>query len=76
MPVSDVPLSIVHAAQYRVENKAGFRIGQGVRHAKFGEGTLIAIEGSGNEARAQVHFGQHGSKWLALNVAKLEVIVG
>jgi DNA helicase-2/ATP-dependent DNA helicase PcrA len=29
------------------------------------------LEGSGADARAQVNFGRHGSKWLALAIAKL-----
>ena len=29
------------------------------------------LEGSGDDARAQVKFGRHGVKWLALSVAKL-----
>ena len=27
--------------------------------------------GRGADARAQVHFGRHGSKWLSLAIAKL-----
>ena len=49
----------------------GFRIGQGVQHAKFGEGVIVACEGYGSEARVQVNFGAHGMKWLALQYAKL-----
>ena len=45
--------------------------GQGVFHTKFGEGVVITLEGSGEDARAQVNFGRHGMKWLALSVAKL-----
>ena len=44
----------------------GLRSGQGVFHAKFGEGVIVTLEGSGDEARAQVNFGRHGMKWLAL----------
>ena len=51
-----------------------FRIGQGVRHGRFGEGVIIAIEGSGDDARAQINFGREGVKWLALGVAKLEAV--
>ena len=40
-------------------------------HAKFGEGRVLAIEGVGDDARAQVNFPRHGVKWLALSVAKL-----
>ena len=49
----------------------GLRSGQGVFHTKFGEGVVITIEGQGEDARAQVNFGRHGMKWLALSVAKL-----
>ncbi len=49
----------------------GLRIGQSVRHARFGEGVVINLEGSGDDARAQVNFGPVGVKWLALAVAKL-----
>ncbi len=47
------------------------RQGQSVFHTKFGEGVIMTLEGSGEEARAQVNFGRHGMKWLALSVAKL-----
>jgi hypothetical protein len=36
-----------------------------------GEGVIITLEGSGEDARAQVNFGRHGVKWLALAIAKL-----
>jgi DNA helicase-2/ATP-dependent DNA helicase PcrA len=49
----------------------GLRPGQGVFHTKFGEGVIVTIEGSGDDARAQVNFGRHGMKWLALSIAKL-----
>ena len=51
-----------------------FAIGQRVRHAKFGEGIVIALEGSGEQTRVQVHFGQGGSKWLLAAVAPLEAL--
>jgi DNA helicase-2/ATP-dependent DNA helicase PcrA len=47
------------------------RVGQAVFHTKFGEGVIVTLEGSGTDARAQVNFGRHGMKWLALSVAKL-----
>jgi len=53
---------------------ARFRIGQGVAHARFGEGVVTGIEGSGEDARVQVKFAQHGSKWLALAIAKLDPV--
>jgi DNA helicase-2/ATP-dependent DNA helicase PcrA len=53
---------------------APFRIGQGVVHAKFGEGVVVAFEGTGSDARVQVNFGAVGVKWLALSIAKLEAL--
>ncbi|MCL4696918.1 MAG: UvrD-helicase domain-containing protein, partial [Burkholderiaceae bacterium] len=49
----------------------GLRVGQTVFHNKFGEGVVTTLEGRGADARAQVQFGRHGSKWLALGIAKL-----
>ena len=48
-----------------------FSIGQNVRHAKFGDGVVLNFEGRGLDARVQVRFGREGTKWLALQYAKL-----
>jgi DNA helicase-2/ATP-dependent DNA helicase PcrA len=50
----------------------GWRLGQSVAHAKFGEGVIVNIEGSGNNARAQINFGSAGMKVLDLSIAKLD----
>ncbi len=55
----------------RVDTGIGIRTGQKVFHTKFGEGKVLALEGAGADARAQVSFSRHGVKWLALSVAKL-----
>ena len=49
-----------------------WRIGQSVRHAKFGVGVIIDAEGRGDDARVQVNFRDAGVKWLALEYARLE----
>jgi DNA helicase-2/ATP-dependent DNA helicase PcrA len=49
----------------------GLRVGMQVFHNKFGEGAVLALEGAGDDARAQINFPRHGVKWLALSVAKL-----
>ncbi|QET02461.1 MULTISPECIES: UvrD-helicase domain-containing protein [Cupriavidus] len=54
--------------------ETGFRVGQGVFHNKFGEGKITAIEGEGANAHAQINFKRHGTKKLALGVAKLDPI--
>jgi DNA helicase-2/ATP-dependent DNA helicase PcrA len=52
----------------------GIIAGKNVFHTKFGEGKVLAVEGVGADARAQVNFPRHGVKWLALSVAKLTVV--
>lgn len=52
----------------------GLHIGQQVFHNKFGEGTVLTIEGSGSDTKVQVKFNRYGTKWLAASVAKLTPI--
>ena len=56
------------------ENDSGFALGQRVRHAKFGEGTIINLEGSGEHSRLQVAFQGQGIKWLVAAYARLETV--
>jgi DNA helicase-2/ATP-dependent DNA helicase PcrA len=49
-----------------------WRIGQSVRHAKFGVGVIIDARGRGTDTQVQVNFRDSGVKWLALDYAKLE----
>ncbi|CAL1239602.1 DNA helicase II [Candidatus Methylocalor cossyra] len=51
---------------------SGFRLGQRVRHAKFGEGVILTCEGEGSQARVQVNFAEAGIKWLMLAYANLQ----
>ena len=48
-----------------------FRLGESVNHKKFGNGTVISFEGSGEHARVQVNFNNAGAKWLVLAYANL-----
>ncbi|MBV1775693.1 UvrD-helicase domain-containing protein [Burkholderiaceae bacterium DAT-1] len=50
------------------------RVGQNVRHAKFGQGVVIDYDGAGKQANVQVNFGAQGVKWLSLEYAKLELM--
>ncbi|WP_041457436.1 DNA helicase II [Pantoea ananatis] len=56
------------------KNDTGFALGQRVRHAKFGEGTIVNLEGSGEHSRLQVAFQGQGIKWLVAAYAKLETV--
>ncbi|MFA5488792.1 MAG: UvrD-helicase domain-containing protein [Candidimonas sp.] len=51
-----------------------FRVGQRVRHAKFGEGTILNLSGAGQDAQARIQFADAGQKTLALGVAKLDAV--
>lgn len=53
---------------------AGFRIGQNVRHAKFGTGVIIDAVDKGESARLTINFGKEGVKELDTKFAKLEVM--
>jgi DNA helicase II / ATP-dependent DNA helicase PcrA len=52
----------------------GLRVGVRVAHQKFGEGIITDCEGQGANARIQVHFADHGAKWLVAGYAKLEKV--
>ncbi|WP_326538357.1 UvrD-helicase domain-containing protein [Pseudorhodoferax sp.] len=73
-PRDVMPQVAMPAPMQARRSEGGLRVGQSVFHGKFGEGVVVTLEGSGNDARAQVNFGRHGSKWLALAVAKLTPI--
>jgi len=52
----------------------GLRVGAKVRHDRFGEGEVIAIEGDGGNAKATVAFTHFGQKQLLLKFARLTII--
>ena len=47
-------------------------LGSRVRHAKFGAGTVLTVEGQGDNARIQINFDDAGPKWLVAGYATLE----
>ena len=68
----------VYAPRPRIYDDAplagGMRLGQRVRHGKFGEGVILELEGQGAHARVQVNFERQGTKWLMLAYANLEPV--
>ena len=50
----------------------GFKKGQRVMHAKYGEGTVLMREGDGEDAKLTVHFSRHGIKKLMEKFANLK----
>ena len=51
-----------------------WKMGQKVQHAKFGQGTIINVEGSGEATRLQIAFAGNGIKWLIAKMANLTKI--
>lgn len=56
------------------DSSAPFHLQQRVRHAKFGVGTVLNLEGQGSHARVQVIFDTVGAKWLVLAYANLTAL--
>ena len=56
------------------ETPGGLKLGQRVRHQKFGDGVVLNLEGQGANARVQVNFERQGTKWLVAGYANLEVV--
>ncbi len=50
----------------------GFKLGQRVSHAMFGEGVVLQFEGTGPNAVIQVKFEKIGTKRLVMQYAKLQ----
>ncbi|MBR0573053.1 MULTISPECIES: DNA helicase II [Pasteurellaceae] len=74
------PANFVKSSQHRtassssISQDTGWQMGQKVQHSKFGQGTIINVEGSGEQTRLQIAFVQNGIKWLVAKMAKLEKV--
>ncbi len=55
-------------------DQLGLRVGDDVRHQKWGEGVVLAIQGQGDKAEATVRFPGEGEKVLLLSWAPLEKV--
>ncbi len=55
-------------------DRLGLRVGDDVRHAQWGEGVIVDIDGAGEDAQASVRFPDVGEKRLLLSWAPLEKI--
>ena len=60
--------------RFQDDTPGGLKLGQRVRHAKFGDGVVLSLEGQGATARVQVNFERQGTKWLMTGYANLEVV--
>ncbi len=82
--VSELPPALVEDIRPRLQvstaraprqtNDGLPNLGSRVRHAKFGDGTVLTVEGQGDNARIQINFDDAGSKWLVFGYAALDRI--
>ncbi|MGR9045776.1 MAG: DNA helicase II [Gammaproteobacteria bacterium] len=68
------PVTAVQKADAGLGNDGRYKLGQRVRHEKFGEGVVLQVEGGGAQERVQINFSEAGMKWLMLAYAKLEAL--
>ena len=73
-PVMRAPAKRRAGSESMYEGSNGMRLGQRVRHPKFGEGVVLMYEGQGAHARVQVNFEAAGSKWLVVGYANLVTV--
>lgn len=53
---------------------AGVQAGQMIEHERFGLGEVIKVEGTGDNAKATIHFKNAGDKQLLLRFARFKVV--
>lgn len=57
----------------QTENQ-GYTLGRKVKHKRFGEGTIINLDGEGEHRRVQIAFVNEGIKWLVVKLANLTLL--
>ena len=73
-PVNSLRTSSARSLKKSADAEMGVRLGQRVRHGKFGDGVILNYEGQGAHARVEVNFETAGTKWLVLSYANLDLM--
>jgi DNA helicase-2/ATP-dependent DNA helicase PcrA len=56
------------------DDTTNLEVGQQVEHARFGNGTVVGVEGAGDGKKANIEFANgHGKKTIVLKFAKLKI---
>ena len=81
MPAAPLPLTVSRERGISVEYDEGysprhdaeapFRLGQRVRHSKFGEGEVRALSGVGDDLKLTVYFPSFGPKTVVARFVEL-----
>jgi DNA helicase-2/ATP-dependent DNA helicase PcrA len=74
VPAQRAPSMPSRGTRYVDDSPGSLKLGQRVRHQKFGDGVVLNIEGQGQNARVQVNFERQGTKWLMMGYANLETV--
>lgn len=76
VPASGSPSRVVptSAPMQSVSSTGGISVGSVVEHSRFGMGTVLRLEGSGENSKATVEFKNVGVKQLLMKFARLKVI--
>jgi DNA helicase-2/ATP-dependent DNA helicase PcrA len=64
----------ISASKSSTNNNAGLKVGQRVKHQKFGNGVVLSYEGEDDNLKLYINFEDYGSKWLVLTYAHLEFL--
>ena len=68
------PVTAIKRTASSFQQVGTYKMGQRVRHVKFGEGVVLQMEGEGGQERVQINFQGAGLKWLMLSYAKLDAL--
>jgi DNA helicase-2/ATP-dependent DNA helicase PcrA len=68
------PVESASAPKLSTEDQTKLKVGDRVKHGRFGTGKIVNMEGVGGEKKAEINFEVGGLKKLLLRFAKLEVI--
>ena len=68
------PATYADIKNHRNPNQPTVEVGMRILHARFGEGTVLKMEGSGDNAKATVEFENAGVKQLLLKFARFTII--
>jgi DNA helicase-2/ATP-dependent DNA helicase PcrA len=77
--IKEIPAEAIQEIRIRANvtrpvSNSRYKLGQSVRHEKFGDGVVLQTEGEGEQERVQINFRNTGIKWLMLAYAKLDLI--
>lgn len=63
-----------HTAPSAASSPSGVQEGQTIEHERFGIGTVVKLEGTGENQKATVEFRNSGTKQLLLKFARFKII--